>query len=205
MKGSKAFHSHPQGWVHNQYFMAFWQFDGLDNWPSNSKITLLCLIFSPHRPDPLPHHHRPRQGLDAGHFLQERAAGRHAQRSRSQPLRPAVRWRDGFVQHPRVSDSLLSHEPQDVSPWYTEMSHADRQLWLGNRWLGLYLEGKESCSGKDCCNDSIEGKYYASMFYPQIGKGISLPRFVIEKYSSDYCNVKTSTGRQIVLYWTQFR
>ena len=28
----------------------------------------------------------------------------------------------------------------------------------------------------------------------QIGKGISLPRFVIEKYSSDYCNVKTSTG-----------
>ena len=29
----------------------------------------------------------------------------------------------------------------------------------------------------------------------QIGKGISLPRFVIEKYSSDYCNVKTSTGK----------
>jgi hypothetical protein len=29
----------------------------------------------------------------------------------------------------------------------------------------------------------------------QIGKGISLSRFVIEKYSSDYCNVKTSTGK----------
>lgn len=28
----------------------------------------------------------------------------------------------------------------------------------------------------------------------QIGSGISLPRFVIEKYSSDYCNVNTSTG-----------
>ena len=27
----------------------------------------------------------------------------------------------------------------------------------------------------------------------QIGK-VSLPRFVIEKYSSDYCNVNTSTG-----------
>ena len=27
----------------------------------------------------------------------------------------------------------------------------------------------------------------------QIGK-VSLPRFVIEKYSSDYCNVATSTG-----------
>ena len=36
----------------------------------------------------------------------------------------------------------------------------------------------------------------------QIGKGISLPRFVIEKYSSDYCNVKTSTGRQHIILFT---
>ena len=33
----------------------------------------------------------------------------------------------------------------------------------------------------------------------QIGSGISLPRFVIEKYSSDYCNVNTSTGFTIAL------
>ena len=32
----------------------------------------------------------------------------------------------------------------------------------------------------------------------QIGNGISLPRFVIEKYSSDYCNVKTSTGSALI-------
>ena len=40
----------------------------------------------------------------------------------------------------------------------------------------------------------------------QIGSGISLPRFVIEKYSSDYCNVNTSTGflwtaMKITLLW----
>ncbi len=28
----------------------------------------------------------------------------------------------------------------------------------------------------------------------QIPKGLSLPRFSIEKYSSSYCNVKTNTG-----------
>ena len=28
----------------------------------------------------------------------------------------------------------------------------------------------------------------------QIAKGLSLPRFSIEKYSSSYCNVKTNTG-----------
>ena len=29
----------------------------------------------------------------------------------------------------------------------------------------------------------------------QIAKGLSLPRFSIEKYSSSYCNVKTNTGK----------
>ena len=80
------------------------------------------------RPDPLPHHHGSRQGVDAGHFLQERAEGSHAQCSRPQPLRPALRRRHGPLQYPGVSDSLLSHEPQDVSPGHSEMSHADCQL-----------------------------------------------------------------------------
>ena len=142
MKGSKALHR--QGWVHNQYLtLSFWHGHSL-----LTDTTVLCLIFPVLRPDPLPHHHGARQGLDAGHVLQERAEGSHAQCPGSQPLRETVRWRDGPLQHPRVSDSVLSHEPQDVSPWYTEMSHADSQLWLGHRWLGLYLEGEKSCPGR---------------------------------------------------------
>ena len=33
----------------------------------------------------------------------------------------------------------------------------------------------------------------------QIAKNLSLPRFSIENYKSSYCNVKTNTGKLIIL------
>ena len=78
----------------------------------------------------VPHTHRPQEGLDARHFLQEREDWSLPQHPRQQRLHQGLPQRRCPLQYPDLSDSLLPHEPQAVSHGQADVRPQDRQLWL---------------------------------------------------------------------------